>query len=167
MNMSANPETVIKELSRLRRLSRAETQVARELEPTVALLTLLVGPTVKRSVAARFLGISQTALDKWITSGEIATTRTPAGRTEVPVGELPALLDDRRPLAAAIRRRRERSLAEIGIDLLPWAPISGMPGIDALTYVRLPTTAPSHAISMRAGSLLPELGFRDGGRRVV
>ncbi len=88
----------------------------------------MVGPGVRRSVAARVLGISQTALSKWIAAGEIATVRDAEGRTRVPVGELLDLLDEiemrgrsSRPVAAAIRHRRERADA-VGVDLLPWNP---------------------------------------------
>ena len=127
--MTVRPEPLLKELSRLRRLSREDARIAQELEPTIVLLTRLVGPTVKKAVAARTLGISQTALDKWIASNDIATARTPEGKTEVPIGEVLALLDDlpavgdaRRPISVALRRRRERPLAELGLDLLPWSP---------------------------------------------
>lgn len=122
------PETLLGELARLRRLSREDARIAEELEPTVVVLTRLVGPTVKKAVAARALGISQTALDRWIARDEVATARTPGGRTEVPIGEVLALLDEipavgksQRPVAAALRRRRERPL-ELGVDLLPWSP---------------------------------------------
>jgi hypothetical protein len=128
--MTVQQEQLIEELVRLRRIQQgAAHDRLLELEPTIALITRLAGPTVKRSVAARLLGISQTALDKWVAGDELATVRTPSGRVEIPTGELLALLDevDRssgagRPVAAAIRRRRERSARELGIDLLPWDP---------------------------------------------
>lgn len=126
--MPVRPETILHELSRLRRLCREDARIAQELEPTIDLLTRLLGPAVKKAVAARALGISQTALDKWIAKTDIATVRTPNGKTEVPISEVLALLDEmpavgavRRPVAAALRRRRERPIAELGVDLLPWA----------------------------------------------
>lgn len=77
-----------------------------------------LGPTVSRALAARALGVSQTALDRWIRSGDVPTVLTPRGRVEVPrrfVVELAEELDDlkagrhRHPLATALKRRRERA----------------------------------------------------------
>ncbi len=128
--MPLAPEDGIRELARLRRIQeRVDPETRDDLERTIALLLTAIGPTVKRSVAARVLGIRQPALDKWIRSGEIATLQLPSGRQEVPVGELLDILEDfdaaspeHRPLAAAIRRRRERTNAAMPVDLLPWAP---------------------------------------------
>src|SRR4051794_21087171 len=66
-----------------------------------SLLERQLGPTVKRAVAARALGVSQPALDRWIASGDIPTVPTPSGRWEVPV---PAIAD----LAASVRECRKR-----------------------------------------------------------
>jgi hypothetical protein len=73
-------------------------------------------------------GVSQNALERWLSSGEIATVRTPSGRTEVSVSELLDLLEQTdlddltRPLAAAVSRRRDRSARAMTVDLLPWSP---------------------------------------------
>ncbi len=73
--------------------------------------------------------VSQNALERWLNAGEIATIRTPSGRTEISVSELVELLDEMaeldelsRPLAAAIGRRRDRSARALTVDLLPWRP---------------------------------------------
>lgn len=77
-----------------------------------------LGPTVSRALAARALGVSQTALHRWIRSGDVPTVLTPRGRVEVPrrfVVELAEELDEvkagshRRPLATALKRRREQA----------------------------------------------------------
>lgn len=70
------------------------------------------GPTVGRAATARLLGVSQTALDRWIAAGDVPVVLTPRGRREVPLRAVLDLLDaveahaDRaRPLAAAMRAR--------------------------------------------------------------
>lgn len=78
-----------------------------------------LGRTVPRSVAARALGVSQPALDKWIARGEIPLVLSPEGRSVVPVRavmDLSEALDERRelapddpyPLSSVLRERRER-----------------------------------------------------------
>jgi hypothetical protein len=72
------------------------------------------GPTVGRAASARLLGVSQTALDRWIAIGDVPAVLTPAGRREVPVTVVADLLDalarrppgERHPLAAVLRDRR-------------------------------------------------------------
>lgn len=49
-----------------------------------------LGETVSRRLAARLLGVSHTALERWIESGDVPIVSTPAGRREIPVA---ALLD--------------------------------------------------------------------------
>jgi hypothetical protein len=123
-------EETIRELARLKQVQRdlpATAQAA--LDPTLELLRSSIPPTVKKSVAARVFGVSQNALERWLSSGEIATVRTASGRTEVSVSELLDLLeqtaeleDQSRPLAAAVSRRRDRSARTMTVDLLPWSP---------------------------------------------
>jgi hypothetical protein len=49
-----------------------------------------LGETVSRRLAARILGVSHTALERWIASGDLPVVYSAAGRMEVPV---PALID--------------------------------------------------------------------------
>ena len=49
-----------------------------------------LGETVSRRMAARVLGVSHTALGRWIESGDLPVVLSVAGRLEIPV---PALLD--------------------------------------------------------------------------
>jgi hypothetical protein len=71
---------------------------------------------VSRALAARLLGISQTALDRHVATGGVAVVRTPRGRVEVPVSEVVGLAVEQRrapvgqrPLGRALRRRRQRA----------------------------------------------------------
>jgi hypothetical protein len=77
-----------------------------------------LGPTVMRALAARALGVSQTALERWIQRGDIPTVLTPRGRHDVPLGvvlELAEEVERRRkhgarfPLAAVLKERRARA----------------------------------------------------------
>lgn len=78
-------------LERIARLREAEEhtiapsvgQVREELEADL-------GGTVSRSLAADFLGVSHTALNRWVSSGDVPVVHTAAGRKEVPI---PALCD--------------------------------------------------------------------------
>jgi hypothetical protein len=90
-----------KTLERIARLREAEEhraspsvgQVREELEADL-------GGTVSRNLAAGFLGVSHTALNRWISSGDVPVVYTPRGRKEVPI---PALVDLR------IQVERERA----------------------------------------------------------
>jgi hypothetical protein len=76
------------------------------------------GPTVGRAATARLLGVSQTALDRWIATGDVPVVLTARGRREVPLRAALDLIDAveahagrHRPLAAALRERRAGALA--------------------------------------------------------
>jgi hypothetical protein len=101
-------------------------RVEREIPPNrdlVAVRTALeaeLGETVSRRLAARLLGVSHTALDRWVDAGDIPLVFAPTGQRAVPVD---ALLDLResvaeerrvgghgqRPLEPVMARRRERA----------------------------------------------------------
>jgi hypothetical protein len=97
-------------LERIARLREAEDhlidpavgQVREELEGDL-------GGTVSRNLAAGFLGVSHTALNRWIDSGDVPAVLTVAGRKEVPI---PALCDLRRQVERerASGRRRLHTL---------------------------------------------------------
>ena len=80
----------------------------------------MAGPTVTRAVAARLLGVSQTALDRWIATGDIPILITPAGRRELPLRWLVESIeavherrltypDDRHPLGSVLRASRSEA----------------------------------------------------------
>lgn len=110
-------DQLVRELIRLRR-ARPGTEDAELLAGVRSRLEGALGRTVTRAVAARTLGISQTALGTWIERGEISTVMTHAGRRRVPLRELLDLAgavethretspDDPYPLATVLRLRRE------------------------------------------------------------
>lgn len=118
-------EEILRELVRLR--NAAAHGRANDVEPTIDLLYKLVGPTVRKATAARLLGISQTALDRWIDRGEISIWTTPSGRKEIPTTDLLDVIDAvrsvddaKRPIGVALRHRRETARRRVGADLLPW-----------------------------------------------
>lgn len=99
---------------RLRRAERVPA-AAEEVAPVRRDLETRVGPTLSRSRASRILGISQTALDRWVRRGQIPTVVTPHGRREVPlafvvelaevIGEWRLEGETRHPLAVALAKR--------------------------------------------------------------
>lgn len=76
-------ERTLENIARLREAERAAG--ASEIAVVREDLELQLGGTVPRSSAARHLGISHTALNKWIASGDVPVVITKAGRKEVPI----------------------------------------------------------------------------------
>ncbi len=76
-----------------------------------------LGESVSRRLAAKLLGVSHTALERWIQSGDVPLVFTATGRQEVPVAALLDLYEAvrssktggtvRHPLAAALRSRQQ------------------------------------------------------------
>ena len=101
------------------RLRRAERipGAAEDVRPVRRELEARLGSTLSRSRAARILGVSQTALDRWVEAGQVPVVVTPRGRREVPrqfVVELREAIDGllaegrrRHLLGAALAARRE------------------------------------------------------------
>jgi DNA-binding transcriptional MerR regulator len=108
-----------------------------------------IGPTLKPAAVSRLLGVSQTALNRWLEKGEIASVRTPEGRREVPRDEVVDLLEHlrrlrangaARPLAAALRERRQTAEQTVDLErLLPRRVPRGHRAaeLQALAYHRL------------------------------
>jgi hypothetical protein len=82
-------QELFENIVRLRRAGRAAPN-NRDISAVRATLERELGETVSRRLAARLLGVSHTALDRWIKAGEVPVVYSPKGRFEVPV---PALLD--------------------------------------------------------------------------
>lgn len=124
-----NVKEALESIVRLRRAAdEVDDHVRAEIEPVLAYLEEAVGPTIPRAEAARLLGVSQTALDRWITKGEIAAVVTPRGRREVPSSQLVDLVDqlnrggdDGKPvtLASVIRARRHQAEQIDSAEFLP------------------------------------------------
>lgn len=112
----AESSKLIDGIVRLRRAERIP-EAAREVAPVRRDLESRLGPTLSRSRAAHILGVSQTALDRWVAARQVPVVLTPRGRREVPrqfVIELREAIDELRQegrrrhlLATALKRRRE------------------------------------------------------------
>jgi hypothetical protein len=123
--------------------ARAHIASAREFIETT------IGPTVRPASAARLLHVSQTALNRWLEKGEVASVLTPEGRRELPLPELLDLIeaqhelqlaDAGQPLAAVLRHRRLAADEAVNIDrLLPQASPRGHRAAElkGLAYHRL------------------------------
>lgn len=120
---------------RLRRAARV-AGVAPDVAPVRRELESRLGPTLSRSRAAQILGVSQTALDRWVAVGRIPVVLAPHGRREVPrqfVIELREAIDElltkgrhRHVLAAALADRRS-SAEELASERIAPAPRRGGP----------------------------------------
>ncbi|HEX2391463.1 MAG TPA: hypothetical protein VHI77_00955 [Solirubrobacterales bacterium] len=109
---------LVEGILRLRRVERIP-EAAADVAPVRRDLEARLGPSLTRSRAAQLLGVSQTALDRWVAAGRVPTIVTPAGRREVPrrfvielreeMSKLMAEGRTRHPLAAALAARREQA----------------------------------------------------------
>ncbi len=100
MKIEVDREDLLRDALQLRRAEDDSAQ-GTNIAMVRSHLEAELGRVVPRSVAARFLGISQPALDKWIARGDISTVLSPVGRRMVPVREV---ID----LAEALGERREQ-----------------------------------------------------------
>jgi DNA-binding transcriptional MerR regulator len=108
--------SLVENIVRLRRAERIR-RAAPDVAPVRRQLESQLGPTLSRSRASRILGVSQTALDRWVQTGRLPVVTTPRGRREIPrqvVIELRESLDrlkrkgiTRHPLSAALAERRD------------------------------------------------------------
>jgi hypothetical protein len=119
---------LIENIIRLRRAERAAgSEIRAEITPVRAFLEASVGPTISRALAARLLGISQPALDRWVDKGDVASVLTPRDRREIPLSEIVSLLEDvqrarddqnSRPVARVIRERAKAAREAVDLDRL-------------------------------------------------
>jgi hypothetical protein len=118
----AESKRLVDRIVKLRRAERIPAAAA-DVSPVRRDLELQLGPTLSRSRAAQILGVSQTALDRWVAAGQIPIVLTPSGRRQVPrqfVVELREAIGDlhgqssRHPLAAALAARREAAARAVG-----------------------------------------------------
>jgi hypothetical protein len=116
MRTIARRERLIENLVKLRRAERVSVP-SEEIASVRADLEEMVGPTVTRALAARMLGVSQTALERWVGTGDVPVLITPTGRHETPLHALVQLIDavrehraehpeDPRPLGSVLHTRR-------------------------------------------------------------
>ena len=145
-------EELVDNVVRLRRVLRdSDDVVSEELEPVLEHLEQRLGPTLNRSQTARLLGVSHTAIARWIKKGDIGTVLTPRGREQIPVAEVLALLErihrgpndePRQAVARAIRELRADAARLDVTDLLPRLPAAAgnrheRTALQSLMYHRL------------------------------
>jgi hypothetical protein len=114
MTSVAESKKLVDGIVMLRRAERIPA-AAPDVSPVRRDLEARLGPTLSRSRAAQILGVSQTALDRWVAAGQIPIVLTPAGRREVPrqfvielreaIGGQHGESSGRHPLAAALSAR--------------------------------------------------------------
>lgn len=112
----AETARLVDSIVRLRRAGHVPA-AAEDVAPVRRDLESQLGPTLSRSRASRILGVSQTALDRWVAAGQIPIVVTPRGRREVPrqvAIELKESIErlkrsgiTRHPLSAALAERRD------------------------------------------------------------
>lgn len=121
----AESSKLVEGIVRLRRAERIPG-AAGDVAPVRRDLESRLGATLSRSRAAHILGVSQTALDRWVAARQVPIVLTPRGRREVPrqfVIELRGAIDEliragqqRHLLAKALERRREAAAKISGAD---------------------------------------------------
>lgn len=118
----AESSRLVDGIVRLRRAERIP-EAAPDIAPVRRELESRLGPTLSRSRAAVILGVSQTALDRWVAAGQIPIVLTPHGRREVArqfVIELRESIDElmqqgqRRHLLAKALAKRRQDAAGVG-----------------------------------------------------
>ena len=104
----SNPERkkrLFEQIVLLRRAERDAPQ-SREIVEVRTELESELGGTLSLSLAAALLGVSHTALRKWVVSGDFPTVPTASGRKEVPLNALVELYESVLEERQAGRRRR-------------------------------------------------------------
>ena len=152
-----------------------DERAVRQLRRAERLLRREVGPSVPKRRAAALLGVSVTALERWIAAGKLPTVRRAGRREEVDADSLLDLVEEVRRLrddegvsrgvvAEALRRLAERGLPRPSVR--PNTP----PGELRRSYVsstpaqRLAEAAElSLAATTLAGYGAPSRAKRDGG----
>lgn len=110
---------VDRRLAALRRLERLHGVRRRlggdpELEAVIAELEDELGATVSQRSAARFLGVSHTALGRWVHDGRVPVVENREGRLEVPVPALLRLAASSREGGAPVPPSPSSARGEVG-----------------------------------------------------
>jgi hypothetical protein len=118
----AESKKLVDGIVRLRRAERIP-EAAGDIAPVRRDLESRLGPTLSRSRAALILGVSQTALDRWVETRQVPIVLTPGGRREVPrqfVIELREAIDallkagQQRYLLAKALEQRQQAASGVG-----------------------------------------------------
>jgi hypothetical protein len=131
---SSAQERTLANIVRLRRAeTRAQTPEVAEVRED---LEEQLGQTVPRSAAARLLGVSHTALNRWIDSGDVPVVITRTGRKEVPI---PPLLELHEQVVEQRRRSPRRLHALESLMLEARRRAEGIPSATLATGGRSPS----------------------------
>lgn len=177
MSAIAEKERLVGSLVRLRRAERA-SPAHEDIAAVRADLEQMAGPTVTRAMTARLLGVSQTALDRWIAAGDVPVLITRRGRHETPLHALLELIEavrerrltnpgDRHPLGSVLRERRSEAERVNVAGLLTGAELRRHDG-DGHRDAELRALAYHRAVAQRLdASILRtlETGCGDGAHR--
>jgi hypothetical protein len=174
MSVVDRKQELIEHILRLRRIGR-QLPGNRDVAEVRSALERELGPTVSRRVAARALGVSHTALNRWIEAGDLPVVTTASGRTQVPVLALLDLRDavdadrergeTRHPLASSLSRRRQQA-ERLRVDDL--AQVASLADPHARAQAR--SLAYHQAIARRLGRAMvaeaqhPHFKLRQSGR---
>ena len=118
MGQIAEKERLVRDVVALRAVEADLPAAVERLGPVRASLERTIGRTVSRAMAARPLGVSQTALDRWVESGDVPAVMTRSGRQEIPLHVLVGLVErvdqlrqggDLHALASALNAERRRA----------------------------------------------------------
>lgn len=146
-------ERTLENIARLRRAER-ETPSA-DISAVREDLETQLGGTVSRSLSASLLGVSHTALNNWIASGDVPVVISERGRREVPI---PTLLELQEQVAKERKsgRRKLHTLEPIMIEarrraerMRPGAAVSGSRRSDPHRTPELRSLAYHRAIAPR------------------
>jgi hypothetical protein len=105
MTKTERKKWLFQQIVRLRRAER-EAPKSRDIVAVRTELETELGGTLSPSLAAALLGVSHTALRKWIASGDVPLVVNSRGRREVPVGAVVDLYESVRAERESGRRRR-------------------------------------------------------------
>jgi hypothetical protein len=114
MTKTERKKWLFQQIVRLRRAERANPR-SRDIVAVRTELEKELGGTLSPALAAALLGVSHTALRKWIASGDVPVVVNARGRREVPVGAVVDLYESVRVERESGRRRRhmlEPSMAQ-------------------------------------------------------
>jgi hypothetical protein len=92
MGVVDRKQELFENIVRLRRAGR-KVPGDRDIAAVRAALERELGETVSRRLAARVLGVSHTALERWVKAGDLPVVYSPTGRLEVPVAALLGLYE--------------------------------------------------------------------------
>jgi hypothetical protein len=116
MSLVTHKQELLENIVRLRRIAR-ELPGDRDVAAVRLSQERELGEAVSRRLAARVLGVSHTALERWIDAGDLPVLYSSAGRIEVPVAALLDLLEAvqsdraegalRFPLTPTMKRQRD------------------------------------------------------------